>query len=250
MRTCVRSTSNPRTPGSGEIGNDAAHRWARDRRGSVEMTRTPALTPDAYRSAVDRLAAEDPTLSSVVERWGPPPFWRHPEGFAGLVHAILAQQVSLESAVAAYGRLAHALGRVEPAAFLSLDDARLRALGFSRQKAAYARGLARSIVAGELDFALLDTASDDEVRSALVALRGVGRWTADVYLVFALCRPDAWPSGDLALAKAVQGLWDLPAPPTWDELDAWAERWRPLRAVAARFLWHDYLSRRGRRSAA
>jgi DNA-3-methyladenine glycosylase II len=184
-------------------------------------------------------------LAGVVERWGPPPFWRHPEGFAGLVHGILAQQVSLESAVAAYGRLEGALGRVEPEAFLTLDDARLRAIGFSRQKAAYARGLASAIAAGALDLARLEAAPDDEVRRELLALRGIGRWTADVYLLFALRRPDAWPSGDLALAKSVQELWGLPALPGWDELDAWAERWRPLRAVAARFLWHDYLSRRG-----
>jgi DNA-3-methyladenine glycosylase II len=208
--------------------------------------RPQVLTSDTYHASVDRLAAADPVLASVVERWGPPPFWRHPAGFAGLVHGILAQQVSLESAVAAYGRLEAALGRVEPEAFLTLDDARLRAIGFSRQKAAYARGLAAAIAAGALDLTGLEGASDDEVRGALLALRGIGRWTADVYLLFALRRPDAWPSGDLALARAVQELWGMPAPPGWDELDAWAERWRPQRAVAARFLWHDYLSRRGR----
>jgi DNA-3-methyladenine glycosylase II len=81
-----------------------------------------------------------------------------------------------------------------------------------------------------------------------VQVRGIGRWTADVYLLFALRRPDAWPHGDVALAVAVRDLWDLPTRPTWDALDAFAERWRPHRAVAARFLWHDYLSRRGRRA--
>jgi DNA-3-methyladenine glycosylase II len=204
------------------------------------------LTPETYAGAVERLVAADPVLAGVLDRWGPPPFWRHPEGFAGLVHGILAQQVSLESAVAAFGRLEVALGRVEPEGFLMLDDARLRAIGFSRQKAGYARGLASAIGAGALDLDRLAVAPDDEVRRTLVALRGIGRWTADVYLLFALHRPDAWPSGDLALAKAVRELWGLPALPDWDELDAWAERWRPQRAVAARFLWHDYLSRRGR----
>ena len=204
------------------------------------------LTPETYAGAVERLAADDPVLASVVDRWGPPPFWRHPEGFAGLAHGILAQQVSLESAVAAFGRLEGALGRVEAEAFLTLDDARLRAIGFSRQKAGYTRGLAAAIVAGAVDLDRLAVAPDDEVRGALLAVRGIGRWTADVYLLFALRRPDAWPSGDLALAKAVQELWGLTTLPGWDELDAWAERWRPQRAVAARFLWHDYLSRRGR----
>jgi DNA-3-methyladenine glycosylase II len=204
------------------------------------------LTPETYAGAVERLAGADPVLAGVVDRWGPPPFWRHPEGFAGLVHGILAQQVSLESAVAAFGRLEEALGRVEPEGFLTLDDARLRGIGFSRQKAGYARGLAAAIAAGALDLDRLAVAPDDDVRRELVALRGIGRWTADVYLLFALRRPDAWPSGDLALAKAVRELWGLPALPGWEELDAWAERWRPQRAVAARFLWHDYLSRRGR----
>jgi DNA-3-methyladenine glycosylase II len=204
------------------------------------------LTLETYNASVDYLAAADPVLATVVERWGPPPFWRHPEGFAGLVHGILAQQVSLESAVAAYGRLEGALGRVEPEAFLTLDDARLRAIGFSRQKASYARGLASAIAAGALDLARLEAAPDDEVRRELVALRGIGRWTPTSTSCSRCAGPDAWPSGDLALAKSVQELWGLPAQPGWDELDAWAERWRPWRAVAARFLWHDYLSRRGR----
>jgi DNA-3-methyladenine glycosylase II len=208
-----------------------------------------ALTPATYPRVVDRLAAADPVLAGVAERWGPPPFWRHPEGFAGLVHGILAQQVSLESAAAAFGKLQDALGHVEPEAFRTLDDARLRAIGFSRPKAAYARGLAEAIATGALDLAALDAAPDEEVRRALVQLRGIGRWTADVYLLFAMGRPDAWPSGDLALAVAVQDLWGLPARPTWDALDAFAERWRPHRAVAARFLWHDYLARRGRGGA-
>jgi DNA-3-methyladenine glycosylase II len=205
-----------------------------------------ALTAATFSSAVARLEATDPVLSGVVERWGPPPFWRHPEGFAGLVHGILAQQVSLESAAAAFGNLEAALGAVEPAALLTLDDARLRAIGFSRQKAAYARGIAEAIVAGTLDLIELDTAPDVEVRRTLMQMRGVGRWTADVYLLFALRRRDAWPSGDLALAIAVQELWGLPRRPTWDALDAFAERWRPQRAVAARCLWHAYLSTRGR----
>jgi DNA-3-methyladenine glycosylase II len=209
---------------------------------------TDALTPRTNPLAVERLAAADPVLAGVAERWGPPPFWRHPEGFAGLVHGILAQQVSLESATAAFGKLQGALGRVEPEAFRTLDDARLRAIGFSRPKAAYARGLAEAIAAGALDLDALAAAPDDEVRRVLVRMRGIGRWTADVYLLFALRRPDAWPSGDLALAIAVQELWGHSTRPGWDELDAFAERWRPHRAVAARFLWHDYLSRRGRRA--
>jgi DNA-3-methyladenine glycosylase II len=208
------------------------------------------LTDDTYRRAVDLVASHDPVLADVLQRWGRPPFWTHPPGFAGLVHGILGQQVSFESAAAAFSKLQRALGDVTPEAFLALDDARLRAIGFSRPKAAYARGLAEAVVSGHVDLAALDAAPDDEVRGALVELRGIGRWTADVYLLFALRRPDAWPTGDLALAKAVQDLWELSEAPGWDALDAFAERWRPHRAVAARFLWHDYLCRRGRGSGA
>ncbi len=217
--------------------------------GAAEGPATDALTATTYPLAVAAIAAADPVLAGVAERWGPPPFWRHPEGFAGLVHGILAQQVSLESATAAFGKLEAALGVVEPDAFRALDDARLRAIGFSRPKAAYARGLAAAIAEGSLDLDALAVAPDAEVRSALMRMRGIGRWTADVYLLFALRRPDAWPTGDLALAIAVQELWGHAERPGWDELDAFAERWRPHRAVAARFLWHDYLARRGRRAA-
>lgn len=211
-----------------------------------DASAAPALDAATYVAAVERLATADPVLGGVATRWGPPPFFRHPQGFGGLVHGILAQQVSLESAAAAVAKLEAALGRVTPAAFLALDDVALRAIGFSRPKAAYARGLAGAIAGGALDLDELDAAPDDDVRRALLGHRGVGPWTADVYLLFALRRPDAWPRGDLALAVAVQELWDLPQRPSWDQLDAFAERWRPQRAVAARFLWHDYLSRRGR----
>jgi DNA-3-methyladenine glycosylase II len=201
-----------------------------------------------FASAVDRLTAEDAVLAGVVARRGRPPFWRHPTGFAELVPGILAQQVSLESARAAFAKLERALTAVEPAAFLALDDTDRRAVGFSRQKAAYARGVAEAIASGALDPHALEVASDDDVRRTLLRVRGVGPWTADVYLLFSLRRPDAWPRGDLALEKAAQELYDVTSQPMPGELDAWAERWRPLRAVAARILWHDYLSRRGRAS--
>jgi DNA-3-methyladenine glycosylase II len=211
-------------------------------------TRVAVLTLATFARTVGLLVARDPVLAGVLERWGPPPFWRHPEGFAGLVHGILAQQVSLESAAAVYAKLEAAIGTVAPEAFATLDDARLRSFGFSRQKAAYVRGLAEAVAHGALDLTALADAPDEEVRRVLLQVRGVGRWTADVYLLFSLCRADAWPSGDLALAIAVRDLWGHPERPTFDALDAFAERWRPHRAVAARFLWHDYLARRGRRS--
>jgi DNA-3-methyladenine glycosylase II len=196
--------------------------------------------------AVAALAARDPAIASSVERFGPPPLWSREPSFATLVHLILEQQVSLASALAAFRRLSAALtGRVTPEGLLGLDDAELRAIGFSRQKTGYAREVALALSDG---FRLgdLETMSDDDARVALVRLRGVGRWTADVYLTMCLLRPDVWPHGDQALVTGAVELLGLPARPSFEELHDLAERWRPYRAVAARVVWHHYLRVRGR----
>jgi DNA-3-methyladenine glycosylase II len=204
------------------------------------------LTEQTHAAAIAKLSAADADLAAVVARWGAPPFWTHEPGFAGLVLAILSQQVSLESAKAAFNKLAAWISPVEPAGFLTLDDATLRAIGFSRQKAGYVRGLATVIISESLDLEGLVTMGDDQVREALLAVKGIGRWTADTYLLFVLRRSDAWPSGDLALAKAIQEVKGLPSVPSYPEVDEIAESWHPWRAVAARILWHAYLSVRGR----
>jgi DNA-3-methyladenine glycosylase II len=206
----------------------------------------PILTQTIYAQAIAELTARDQRLSVVVSKWGPPPFWTHEPGFAGLVLAILSQQVSLESAQAAFDKLERVTGPVEPKSFLRLDDVQLRQAGFSRQKASYVRGLAQAMLSGELDLDGFASLDDDQVRASLIAMRGIGPWTADTYLLFALRRPDAWPTGDLALAKAIQELNGLAELPSWDEVDRTAESWRPWRSVAARILWHHYLSERGR----
>jgi DNA-3-methyladenine glycosylase II len=192
------------------------------------------------------LGARDADLAHVVAMHGNPPFWTHVPGFPGLVIAILAQQVSLESAQAAFAKLEMAIGSINPEVFLPLKDDALKMIGFSHQKASYVRGIARSMVAGELDLEDLKSMDDEEGRRRLMRVRGIGAWTADTYLLFALRRPDAWPSGDLALAKAVQEVKHLATAPRSDEVDAIANHWRPWRAVAARILWHHYLSQRGR----
>jgi DNA-3-methyladenine glycosylase II len=179
-----------------------------------------------------------------VARHGPPPLWAREPGFATLVLLVLEQQVSLASARAAFDRLVTATGTLSPAGLLALDDATLRAIGFSRQKAGYARGLAEAVLSGELDFGLLAALPDDQVRAALTGLRGIGPWTADVYLTMALLRPDAFPLGDLALLVSAQRVKRLDARPTQLELEQLAEAWRPHRATAARILWHAYLSER------
>ena len=203
------------------------------------------LTERSLRRAVRTLAAIDPALAGSVERFGPPPLWAREPSFATLVHLILEQQVSLESALAAFDRLRSATGDVTPAAFLTLDDRTLRAIGFSGQKAGYARELASALTDG-FDLAALERFTDEEARRSLVGLKGIGRWTADVYLTMCLLRPDVWPHGDQALATGVVELLALQERPTSHDLEAISERWRPFRAVAARIVWHRYLGVRGR----
>ena len=206
----------------------------------------PRLTPRGVRDAADALAEADPALAASVARFGPPPLWAREPGFATLVHLILEQQVSLASAQAAFDRLRAAMdGAIEPRPFLALDDTALLAIGFSRQKAGYARDLAAALLDG-FDLPRLARLPDDEVRGRLTSLRGIGPWTADIYLLMVLRRPDVWPRGDLALATAAAEVLDLPSRPSFDQLAALAERWRPHRATAARILWHHYLSVRGR----
>jgi len=195
---------------------------------------------------VETLAEREPAFAISVERFGPPPMWARDASFATLVHLILEQQVSLASALAAFERLQRAIGPdVAPSAFLALDDGALREIGFSRQKAGYARDLALAMLDG-FDLSALEWLDDDAVRVELTRLRGIGRWTADVYLTMCLLRPDIWPSGDLALATGARELFDLPSRPTDEALLALAEPWRPYRAVAARIVWHHYLGVRGR----
>jgi DNA-3-methyladenine glycosylase II len=159
---------------------------------------------------------------------------------------VLEQQVSLASAKAAFDRLAARLGAVTPEGVLSLGDEELRADGFSRQKTRYARALAAAVTEGALDLDGLAALDDESARQTLVALPGIGPWTADVYLLSALRRPDVWPTGDLALQEAARVVKGLPQRPSPDALEELAEPWRPYRATAARLLWHHYLSVRGR----
>jgi DNA-3-methyladenine glycosylase II len=163
-------------------------------------------------------------------------------GFATLVRIIIEQQVALAAARATYDRLLAAASPLTPERFLALDESAIREIGFSRQKAAYCRGLALAILDDGLDLVALGEKDDATVRSELIQLKGIGPWTADIYLLSALRRADIWPSRDLALATAVQRLKGLAARPGPEELDEIGEDWRPWRTVAARLLWHHYLN--------
>lgn len=200
------------------------------------------LTDELLATAARELAQRDPHLAAVFERLGPPPLWARPPGFATLVFIILEQQVSLASARAAYARLEAALApAITPVGFLALSDDVLRAVGFSRQKMLYARGLAQAVLAGELDLGDLHRLDEPGVRAALTRLKGIGPWTADIYLMEALLHPDIWPIGDLALRAAVRVVKGLPAHPSGEELAQIGELYRPWRSVAARMFWQHYL---------
>jgi len=206
------------------------------------------LTERSLRRAARHLGERDPALKRVLDALGPPPLWARAAGFATLLHIILEQQVSLASARAAFQRLLAVASPLTPKRFLELDDKALRLAGFSRQKTAYGRVLAEAVVQGDLDLDGLATLGDEAVRVELLQVKGIGPWTADIYLLMALLRPDVWPRGDRALAVAYQQLNGESAVPSDVELAKRALAWRPWRAVAARLLWHFYLNRGGRRA--
>jgi DNA-3-methyladenine glycosylase II len=194
---------------------------------------------------VAELCDRDTDLASVVDRFGPPPLWARKPGFATLVRIVLEQQVSLSSAKATYERLRAALGSVTAQRVAQLEVPELRALGITRQKADYCSNLALMIANGELDLRQVGRADDGTARQRLCAIRGIGPWTADIYLLMALRRPDIWPDGDLALAEAARRTKRLRKRPSADRLRRITNPWKPWRAVGARILWHFYLSDRG-----
>ncbi len=200
------------------------------------------LTEKSFKHALHVLCSRDPDLAYIMKNLGPPPMWAREPGFPTLMLFILEQQVSLSSARAAYNRLLAAVSPLTAERFLTLDDASLKTIGFSRQKIVYGRDLAEAIAVGRLNLDALELMDNRTARSKLMKIKGIGPWTADVYLLMALLRPDIWPKGDLALLVAVQKLKGLDSRPKPDEFENIGTFWQPYRAVAARLLWHYYLN--------
>jgi DNA-3-methyladenine glycosylase II len=205
------------------------------------------LTAESLISGLEILAARDCDLASILHNLGPPPLWEREASFATLIHIILEQQVSLASAQATFDRLQSTIP-ITPEQFLTLDDLALKQMGFSRQKTRYGRLLAEAIATQQLNLDTLTLISDQEVRTKLTQIKGIGNWTVDIYLLMALKRPDVFPKGDLALALAMQKVKHLDHRPHPEELMAIAQPWQPWRSIATRLLWHDYLSDRAVRS--
>jgi DNA-3-methyladenine glycosylase II len=200
----------------------------------------------AFRSAVDDLASSDVHLRNVIHEYGHPERLCRPASFQTLILLILEQQVSLDSARAAYDRLDELIPGVQAAHLVGLSDDQLRGVGFSRQKTRYARELANRVIAGTLDPTALSSLGDDEVRSTLTEVPGIGSWTADVFLMSSLNRPDIWPVGDRALQVATAEALQLESAPDPAALAEIGDRWRPHRTAAAHILWHGYLGSRNR----
>ena len=207
------------------------------------------LDEQFFAHAARKLSERDADLASVIRKYGLPPLWTREPGFPTLVYIILEQQVSLASARALYQRLQDAVRPFTPGRFLKLTEVAMRQLGFSRQKAHYTRLLAEAIYRKKFALQKLHELEDKLAREQLMTLKGIGNWTADIYLLSALRRPDIWPVGDLALATAVQEVKRLRKRPSPGKLEKMSASWRPWRAVAARLFWHAYLCKRGQRSA-
>lgn len=199
------------------------------------------ITGVNYHLICDQLTSKDSDLEAVITQFGYPPLWSRPNTFESLVHIILEQQVSLASALSALNKLQERLPVLEPKEFLQLNDDELRACYLSRQKARYIRLLAQSLLNGEIDLTALEILPDAEVRRQLTALKGIGNWTADIYLIFILHRPDIFPIGDLAAVSALKKIKSLPKTMSAMEMLAATSRWQPYRSVATMILWHYYL---------
>jgi len=201
------------------------------------------LTESDLPRIAQKLAKRDEHLAKSLKLYGPPPLWAREPGFATLLQIILEQQVSLASAKACYEKLAKRVANVTPENLLTSTDAELKVDGFSRQKTAYARHLAEAILQKRIDLEALAELDDRGVKDELIKLKGVGEWTSDIYLLMALCRPDVMPKGDIALHAAWHKISGEPKPHADGFLEI-ATRWQPYRSVAARMLWHFYLSER------
>ncbi len=210
------------------------------------LPRVERLDATTFTEAAELLAAEDTAIGALVDEHGMPSFWSRPPGFATLALLILEQQVSLESGAAVYRRVSASTGGVAPTTVLGLGPEGLRKAGTTRQKADYLVTIADAVVSGQLDLDSLNHAPQEQARATLLGLRGVGPWTADVYLLSALRHLDVFPLGDRALQVGTAEALALTTVPAPDDLELLSQPWRPIRSVAARLIWHAYLARRGR----
>ncbi|MEM8668974.1 MAG: DNA-3-methyladenine glycosylase 2 family protein [Planctomycetota bacterium] len=211
------------------------------------MSPVKPLDRHTLKTGTQWLAENDTDLADLIAVDGVPPMWRREPGFATLTRIVLEQQVSLASAANAYERIRRTVDRVAPRSILTLGVQGLRDAGITRQKSAYLCDLAEHVESGELCLSQLKTQSNEDVQSSLERVKGIGRWTSDVYLLLALRRQDIWPTGDLALRQAIRSVKGEQHTSEYAQQKL-AKRWIPWRSVAVRVLWNHYLKKRGRRA--
>lgn len=204
------------------------------------------FTKENFHGLCDFLAANDKDLRAIIAEHGYPPFWTRPNRFETLVLTILEQQVSLASAYAAFKKLEERLPAITPKNFLTLSDEELRQCYFSRQKIVYVRGLAQAALAKQISLKRFERLGDDEVRKELIALKGIGHWTVDVYLLHTLQRTDVFPIGDIALLNAVRMIKQKPL--AKEEILKLSQKWKPYRSIATLIFWHYYIIKRNIRN--
>lgn len=198
------------------------------------------LTTDQLKSGLDAIAASEPAMARALEIAGYPEPRIRPTGYATLLRTIVGQQVSVAAAASVWSKLEALLGEgLPPDALLAADFEALRGCGLSRQKQGYARSLCELIKAGSLDFGALPQEDEDAI-AQLVQIKGIGRWSAEIYLLFAEGRPDIWPAGDLAVQAGLHKILGLEERPSEKRTRELAEQWRPHRGAAAIFTWHCY----------
>ena len=234
------------------LSDNKAQPGATDSRsfGPVDVaTLLPMVTEiddDVFEQGAQLLAKEDDVFQRIIDAHGLPKFWRRPRGFRTLVLLILEQQVSLESGAAVFQRFEDLVGEVTPQSVVRFEEGQLRDVGVTRQKSGYLIGLAEAIVGGDLDLGALHALPVADASRKLQEIKGIGTWTADAYLLSAECRPDVFPVGDRALQVGTGEVLGMSAAPDAEELEILSHPWRPIRAIAARLIWHAYLTKRGR----
>ncbi len=194
---------------------------------------------EALKASLDALAQREPAIAKALEEAGYPEPRTSAPGYITLLRTIVGQQVSIKAAASMWAKLQNEVGDPSPANILAASDEALRAAGLSRQKMSYARSLAEEVLSGRLDLDALDD-EDEAAIAQLVRVKGIGRWSAEVYLLFAEGRPDVWPAGDLVVQIQTGRILGLPEKPSERRVRELAQSWRPHRGAAAIFAWHHY----------
>jgi DNA-3-methyladenine glycosylase II len=205
--------------------------------------RSDILTRQTLKQALLQLSTQDRVMKELLQTYGVPPLWQRRQDFQTLMHIVLEQKVSLASAAAVLARVQALCPSMTPVEFLRVSEKSMRDAGISERKLSYCQSIAQALLDDRLDLIRLRKLDDEAVIDALVEIRGIGPWTAGVYLLMAMRRADAWASGDRALAVSAMECYALSDVPDYASLDAMAARWSPCRGAAARMLWHAYRRR-------